>query len=468
MIKKTLKEIEIMSQGKGLKEEYENILIEGVSTDSRTIKKNQLFVPLIGEFFNAHEFIENAIENGAVASLWSKNETIPDIDFPFILVEDTLVALQQLAKNYRENLNIKIVGITGSNGKTSTKDILEALLSTQYKTQKTMGNLNNHIGVPLSILSLEEDTEIAVIEMGTGDFGEMALLSSIVQPNVAMITNIGDAHLEWFITLENVAIEKLDIINDLDSKGLFVYLGDDPILKEKIKDLKIEQNILKYGTGENNDYICELISLEENGLYFKLKSPIEKEFFLPLLGEHNIYNATGAILVARYFGIPIENIQYGLDHIDQTGSRNELIKANGFSILNDSYKSNPNSLRAALDTLYNMKQFSQKIVVLGDMQGLGEKEIEMHEEIGREIDPSEIEYIITIGPLSKSLAKASKENFSENNVISCDTNEEVMESLKKIIEPNAVILVKASRAFELENIVERLQKEVKLTNVQKD
>ena len=424
MIKKTLREIEGMSKGEGLKEKYKNILIEGVSTDTRTIKKSQLFVPLIGEFFNGHKFIEKAIENGAV---------------------DT-----------------KIVGITGSNGKTSTKDILDALLSTQYKTQKTMGNLNNHIGVPLSILSLEKGTEIAVIEMGTGDFGEMALLTSIVKPNVAMITNIGDAHLEWFKTLENVAIEKLDIINGLDPNGLFVCLGDDPILREEMKNLEIKQDVLKYGIGENNDYICELASLEESGIYFKLKSPIESEYFVPMLGKHNIYNATGAILVARYFNIPFENIQYGLDHVDKTGSRNELIKANGFFILNDSYKSNPNSLRAALDTLYNMKQFSQKVLVLGDMQGLGEKEIEMHEEIGREIDPSEIEYIITIGPLSKSLAKASKINFPENRVFSYDTNDEVMENLKKIIKPNAVILVKASRAFELENIVKRLENEVEV------
>lgn len=460
MIKKTLREIEKMSQGNYLKEEYRDILIEGVSTDTRTIKNGQLFIPLIGEFFNGHEFIEKAIDNGAGASLWSKNQPIPDIDFPFILVEDTLLALQQLARDYREQLDIKIVGITGSNGKTSTKDILDALLSSKYKTQKTLGNLNNHIGVPLSILDLDEDTEIAVIEMGTGDFGEMALLTSIAKPNVAMITNIGSAHLEWFFTLENVAIEKLDIVNELNPNGLFVYFGDDTLLINKVPHKEIKQKVLKYGSGENNDYICELISLEEDGLYFKLKSPFESEFFLPLLGEHNIYNATAAILVANYFDIPLENIQYGLDHINHTGSRNELVKANGFSILNDSYKSNPNSLKAALYTLYNMKQFKQKIVVLGDMQGLGEKEIEMHEEIGREIAPNEIEYIVTIGPLSKSLAEGSKVNFPENRVFSCDTNDEVMEVLKEIIKPNGVVLVKASRAFELENIVKRLEKEV--------
>lgn len=462
MIARELKKINKMINGESLNPKYENILIEGVSTDSRQIKEKQLFIPLIGENFNGHKFLQDAIEKGACATLWAKDEPVPDLDFPFILVDDTLIALQQLAKEYRKELDVKIIGITGSNGKTSTKDILDGLLDTQYKTQKTLGNFNNHIGVPLTVLDLEEDTEIAVIEMGTSDFGEIELLTSIVKPHVAIITNIGEAHLQWFKTRENVAKEKLEIIKGLDSDGLFVYWGDDPILKEKVKNLNIEQEILSYGIAKDNDYICELDSLEKNGLYFKLKSPIEERYFLPMLGKHYMYNATAAILVARYFNIPFENIQYGLDHMNATGNRNELIKAQGFSILNDSYKSNPSSLLAALDTLYNLEGFDQKIVVLGDMQGLGDTEIEMHEDVGRQIDPDEVEYILTIGPISKYLGKAAKINFSEDKIISCDTNDELMENLKKIVKPNSVVLVKASRAFELENIVERLQKEIKL------
>ena len=460
MIVRKLKKVSEMVNGEGLNPKYENILIEGVSTDSRKIKEGQLFIPLIGENFNGHKFLEDAIKKGACATLWTKDESVPDIDFPFILVDDTLIALQQLAKEYRKQLDIKIIGITGSNGKTSTKDILDGLLATQYKTQKTLGNFNNHIGVPLTVLDLEEDTEIAVIEMGTSDFGEIELLTSITKPHVAIITNIGEAHLQWFKTRENVAKEKLEIIKGLDSDGLFVYWGDDPILKEKIKELNIEQEILSYGIGENNNYICELDSLEENGLYFKLKSPIEERYFLPMLGKHYMYNATGAILVARYFDIPFENIQYGLDHMNATGNRNELIKANGFSILNDCYKSNPSSLLVALDTLYNLEGFDQKIVVLGDMQGLGDTEIEMHEDVGRQIDPKEVEYILTIGPISKHLGEAAKINFRKDKIISCNTNDEIMENLKRIIKPNSVILIKASRAFELENIVERLKEEI--------
>lgn len=461
MIRRNLKEIEKMLKTTALKNEYKEIVIEGVSTDSREIRKNQLFIPLIGEKFNGHEFIQQVVEKGAAATLWAKTEPVPNIDFPFILVEDTLIALQQLAKKYREQLDVKIIGITGSNGKTSTKDILDSLLSTKYKTKKTLGNLNNHIGTPLSILNLGEDTEIAVIEMGTSDFGEIQLLTSIVKPHVAIITNIGEAHLQWFKTEENVAKEKLEILNELDPEGLFVYWGDDPVLKEEVKKLNITQDILTYGIENNNDYQCELGELSDKGIYFKLKSPIEEEYFLPMLGKHYMYNAAAAILVARYFDVPLENIQYGLDHMNPTGNRNELIKAQGFSILNDSYKSNPSSLLVALDTLYNMEGYDQKIVVLGDMQGLGETEIEMHEEIGRKIDPKEIEYILTIGPISKYLGKAAKTNFSEDKIISCNTNDELMENLKKIVKFNSIILVKASRAFELENIVERLQSEIK-------
>ena len=191
MIKRNLKDIEKMAQGLELKKEYGEIFIEGVSTDSRQIKKGQLFIPLIGENFNGHKFIEKAIEKGASAALWCKDEPIPDFDFPFILVENTLIALQQLAKNYRNQLDVKVIGITGSNGKTSTKDILASILSIKYKTKKTMGNFNNHIGTPLTILNLDEDTEMAVIEMGTDNFGQISLLTSIARPDVAIITNIG-------------------------------------------------------------------------------------------------------------------------------------------------------------------------------------------------------------------------------------------------------------------------------------
>lgn len=460
MIKRRLIEIQEMAKGFDLAKEYEKVYIEGVSTDSRSIKKGQLFVPLIGENFNGHDFIEQAIEKGAAATLWSQNEPVPSEDFPFILVEDTLEALQSLAKEYRNQLDIKVIGITGSNGKTSTKDILASLLSTKYKTQKTLGNLNNHIGTPLTILSLDEDTEMAVIEMGTDNFGQISLLTSIAKPDVGIITNIGEAHLEGLKTKENIAKAKFEILEGLNPEGLFLYCGDDPILNKTTEKISIIQKISTYGTEETNDYRCELNMVDDNGISFRLKSPYEQDYFLPMLGSHNMLNATGAIAVARYFDVPVDSIQEGLYHVEKTGMRNELVFAEGFTILNDSYKSNPASLLAALDTLYTMKQYKQKIVVLGDMLGLGEQEIKMHEDIGVKIDPEEIEYVFTIGPLAAYIAKTAGLNFEKNKVISCRNKTQLIEKLKKVIKPNSIILVKASRPLELEEVVEKLKEEV--------
>jgi UDP-N-acetylmuramoyl-tripeptide--D-alanyl-D-alanine ligase len=463
MIKRNLKDIEKMVYGLGLKKEYEEIYIEGVSTDSRQIKKGQLFIPLIGENFNGHKFIDQAIEKGASATLWCKDEPIPNFDFPFILVEDTLIALQQLAKNYRNQLGVKVIGITGSNGKTSTKDILASILSIKYKTKKTMGNFNNHIGTPLTILNLDEDTEMAVIEMGTDNFGQISLLTSIAKPDVAIITNIGEAHLEGLKTKENIAKAKLEILEALNPNGLFIYCGDDPILKGQVENLNIVQQILTYGTKTFNDYQCELNMVDGNGISFKLKSPNLQDYFLPMLGKHNMLNATAAIVAAKYFNIPFETMQEGLYHIEKTGMRNELVYAEGYTILNDSYKSNPSSVLAALDTLYSIEGYKQKIVVLGDMLGLGEEEIKMHEEIGLKIDPNQIQYLFTIGPLAKYIAKTAKMKFEKNKIITCKNKPQLIEKLKKVIKSNSIILVKASRPLELEEVVEKLQKEVILT-----
>ena len=461
MIKRSLKDIEEMTQGFGLKKKHKDIYIEGVSTDSRKIEKGQLFIPILGENFNGHEFIMQVIEKGASATLWNKNEPIPEnVDFPFILVEDTLLALQNLAKEYRNQLNLKVVGITGSNGKTSTKDILASILATKYKTKKTMGNLNNHIGTPLTILNLDEDTEMAVIEMGTSNFGEISLLTSIAKPDIAIITNIGEAHLQDLKTRENIGRAKLEILEGLNPEGLFVYCGDDPLLKKEVENIDIKQKILAYGVEDLNDYQCQLGIVDQNSLSFSLKKPTCHDFFVPMLGKHHMYNATAAIAVADYLDISFESIQEGLYHIDKTGMRNELVYAEGFTILNDSYKSNPSSVLAALDTLYGLDGYKQKIVILGDMQGLGEDELKMHEEIGLKIDPRQVEYIFTIGPLSQHIAKAARINFKKDNIISCNNKVQLVEKVKRVIKPNALILVKASRALELEKVVDALRKEV--------
>lgn len=459
MICRSLREIQNMVKGYGLKKENEDIVIHGVSIDTRQIRPGQLYVPIVGERFNGHRFIQDAIARGAVAAIWSKNEAVPDVDIPIIFVDDSLTAIQDLAKSYREQLKAKVIGITGSNGKTSTKDILASLLRTKYKTQKTFGNLNNHLGVPLTILELEEDTEMAVIEMGTSNLGEIELLTNIACPDIAIITSIGAAHLDELITIENIIKAKLEIVKSLSPNGLFVYYGDHSMLNEKIKEMNLNHKTISFGSKSSNTCIPLLESSDEKGITFSLSKFHCPSFYLPMVGKHQMYNATAAIAVARYYGISFEQIQEGLLNIEFTGMRNEVISTGRYTILNDSYKSNPASLLAALDTLYNMKNYKRKIAVLGDMIGLGADEIKMHEEIGEKIDPNQIDYLLTIGPLAAHIAGTARPRFRNNRVFICENKDQLIQKLKSLAEYDSLILVKGSRMLKLEEIVEELKKE---------
>ena len=389
MIIKKLVDIEKLSGGKSLDKKYYDIKIEGVSTDTRSVEKNNLFVPLVGENFDGHNFLDQARKMGAVACLWQENLPTPNIDFPFILVENTLTGLQTLAKNYRESLDkIKIIAITGSNGKTSTKDIMDGILSTEYRTKKTMGNFNNHIGLPLTLLSFDENTEIGIVEMGTDGFGQIQSLTKIASPDLAIITNIGPSHLDLLKTKDNVAHAKFEILDGLKEDGVFIYNNDDEILNKIIVEYKIKQNILTLGQNNKASFRVELEKESIDGITFSLyEKDWVGEFHLPIIGRHNIYNAGISIVIARQLGLDHDQIQKGLYKIDKTGMRNELIQKENFTILNDAYKSNPNSLLAALDTLYGIDGFSHKAVVLGNMLDLGDDIVKLHSHIGPKIDP---------------------------------------------------------------------------------
>ncbi|MBS4534331.1 UDP-N-acetylmuramoyl-tripeptide--D-alanyl-D-alanine ligase [Clostridium sp. D2Q-14] len=456
MIKRKLKEIENMIKGQELNNEYNDVYIKGVSTDTRTIKNEQLFIPIIGENFDGHEFIKKAIENGAIATLWDKKHPIPDIDFPFILVDNTLKAIQNLSKAYRDQLDIKVVGITGSNGKTSTKDILSSILNTKYKTYKTQGNLNNELGVPLTLLSLEEDIDFAVIEMGMSSLGEIELLTNLASPNVAIITNIGTAHLQELKTKDNIIKAKLEIVKGLKSNGLFVYHGDDRDLKNAVNTLDIPQKQITFGKNDTNDYVVKMLSCNIDGLNFKIKSIDSPKLFLPMLGNHQIFNASSAIAVARHFGLSFDMINKGLTNIELTGMRSELIHGNGFDILNDSYNSNPDSTKAALNTITSLDNYTQKIIVFGDMLELGEEEINMHKEIGKKIDFTKIDYLFTFGDLAKYAAEEAKNKTSKEKVLSFNDKSKLIDTLKEILKDNSIILLKGSRGMKLEEIAKNL------------
>lgn len=458
MIKKTLRDIESLSQGEGLGEEFYDMEVKGVSIDSRKIVPGNLFVPIVGDRFDGHKFIRDAVDNGAVASLWQKDIPRPDIDLPLILVDDSLKAIQTLSKNYRDSLSkLRVIGITGSNGKTSTKDIMDGILSTNYKTQKTLGNLNNHLGVPLTLLSLEEDTEVAIVEMGTDGFGQIELLTQLASPDMAMITNIGPSHLDLLKTKDNVARAKFEILDGLKKDGVFIYNGDDIILNRIIAEYNIGQEVISFGEGPTNDFRVELVSESSKGIEFNLiEDGLSHRLKLDMLGRHNIYNAAASIVVARRLDISYDDIQKGLYNINPTEMRNEIIKREDLTILNDAYKSNPNSLLAALNTLYSIEGYENKAVVLGDMLDLGDGIVELHREIGPKIDPKKIDQIFTIGDLGREIGEAAKVNFDKDRIYHSATKEELVESIKENLIKGSLVLVKASRSVALETVIREL------------
>lgn len=456
MIKRTLKEIERMVLGHGLTNEQNEIIVEGVSINSRVIQQGNLFIPIIGEKFNGHQFVEQVKADGAVAALWQEDIPNPPENFPLIFVEDTLKALQQLASQYRNELSLKVVGITGSNGKTTTKDITASLFATTFNTRKTEGNFNNHIGLPLTVLQLSENTEVAVIEMGMSSRGEIQLLSEIAKPDLAIITNIGESHLQDLRSREGIAEAKLEILAGLNPNGSIIYHGDEPLLESRLKHKGFTK--ISFGQSEKSDYFPTLMHQENNGAYFSIPQT-DLEFFIPVLGMHNVYNTLAAIAAARFFEIPFSKIKKGLEMVALTNMRMEVIDGKGgITIINDAYNASPTSMKAALQLLYDMRGYNRKMVVLGDMLELGDDEVLFHQEIGKLLNPSFVDVVYTYGKLGKEIALGAKEVFPNQIVKSFTEKKNLIDDISVRVKPGDLILVKGSRGMKLEEIVQALKK----------
>lgn len=453
MIERKLLDIARMCDGELYNISHSDIVIKGVSTDSRTVEEGNLYIPIVGEKFDGHDFAFDALDKGASAIIWEKKRFLPRNDIPVIIVEDSFKAMTTLARSYRLSLKCKVVALTGSNGKTTTRDIITGLLKQKYKVQYTKKNFNNEYGLPKTIFELDEDLEVAVLELGTEKFGDISLLTDICRPDYAIITNIGDSHLLQLKTRENIARAKLEILEGLDENGIFLYNYDDPILKKVVKEFKLPERTFTYGTDKDCDFVIEPGIADASGTTFTIDNHI---YTIPLLGQHQMYNGGIAIVIAEFFKLDYPSIAKGLTDIDLTGMRNELIHQKNFDILNDSYKSNPQSLEACLKTVYSLKGYDKKIVVIGDMLELGEKEVEFHREIAEELDPQRLDYVLTIGTLAENIYDAAKQNFPEGTCFHFESKEELLEKLKEIITPNTLVMVKASRAMKLEDIVNGL------------
>ncbi|RKL65178.1 UDP-N-acetylmuramoyl-tripeptide--D-alanyl-D-alanine ligase [Salipaludibacillus neizhouensis] len=455
MMQKTLKEIAVWANGEVVGPDTNRIEVAGVSTDTRTIEKANLYIPIVGENFNGHDFVTGAIKNGAVGALWQKDQPNSPADVPLIYVDDTLVALQELAKNYLASLPAKVIAITGSNGKTTTKDMVTSVLSTTYKVQKTEGNYNNHIGLPLTILRLQEDTEIVVLEMGMSGRGEIELLSNLAQPEAAIITNIGESHLQDLGSREGISEAKFEITAGLRENGTLIIHGDEPLLTEKVDQSPF--HVITFGNSETNDYCPAHIQQKSNGTYFTLKDEAETEYFIPVLGKHNVNNALSAIAISKQMNVSIPDIKKGLEAIKITGMRTELIQGkDGVTVINDAYNASPTSMRAAIDLLQDLKHYKKKIVVLGDMLELGDKEETFHFEVGKGIDKEKINEVITFGQLGRKIAEGAKVNFPENRVFAYNDKQALIAKLKGTVEEGDIVLLKGSRGMKLEEVVYEL------------
>ncbi len=455
MLSANLDHISKMCGGTLLNETDGNIEIKGLSTDTRTLQKGNLYLPLKGDHFDGHNFIKQALEKGAAGFIWEKGRDLPSKDLPAVLVEESHEAMFQLASSYRNSIEgLKVIGLTGSNGKTTTKDVVSALLQQQYKVEKTPANLNNEIGLSKTILDLDPDCEVCVLEMGTDHMGDISLLTRIAQPDFALLLNIGDSHLETLGSKENIARAKLEILEGLKPNGFFLYNGDDIIIKRVLIEYILPQNSYSYGTNKDCDHIIEPMKFDETGNTFSLNDHV---YTIPLLGEHQMYNGSCAIIIAEWFGLDYSDIAKGLTNISLTGMRNELLHLKDFSILDDSYKSNPQSLNSFLRTAYALDQYSRKIAIIGDMLELGENAVKIHENIGKNIDSERLDYLITFGDLAYYIYINAKALYPEDHVFHFSEKEEMMAKLKELIIPRSLVLVKASRALHLETVVDELK-----------
>lgn len=446
-----LKILEEVIDGEGLYESFHHLEIHGVCIDSKNMKEGNLFVPII-RVKDGHEYVKEAMDNGAVASLWKKFYGTPPKGIPIIFVDDTLFALQQLAQFYRREINVKVIGITGSNGKTTVKDIIEGILSSTYRVHKTKGNFNSQIGLPLTILEMKRNTEFLILEMGMSEKGQIRNLSRIAQPDVAIITMIGQSHLETLGSREEIAKAKFEIIDGLNDDGLFLYNGDEPLLSQNINMLGIESK--SFGGKYTNDLFPTNVQLDEYGVHFKLNHS-KIQYDVPLHGKHNIFNTIVGIAVGQFYKVPIEKIQEALQQINIIQMRFQFLTAKtGFKIINDAWNASPSSMKAAIETLQTLNAYKKKMIVIGDMLELGKNAETYHREIGKMLNEESIQYVFTYGELAKIVAEEASKKYDTGKVQSFNNKAKIAEEVLKVITENDVVLLKGSREMALEQIVQ--------------
>ena len=428
------------------------ILIDKVSTDSRTIKRGELFVALRGENFDGHNFVEAVATAGATGAIVDSNwKGNAGDNFALIRAKDTLLAYQQLAANYRKSLKLSVVAITGSNGKTSTKDFAAAVLARRFRVTKTQGNFNNHVGLPRTILEATSQDEVAVWEIGMNHPGEVAVLAKIAAADVGIITNIGLAHIEFMGSREKIAEEKGALAEAIDAEGTVILNADDPFTKGIAT--RARGKVILAGTTAGTIRASEINQSGSATDFTILEGAHRCRAQLPVPGLHMVQNALLAVAAGRVFGLSLEECAAGLVAAPLTKARLQVKEIRGVQFLDDSYNANPDSMKAALRTLVELDAEGQRIAVLGEMRELGGESEAGHREVGEMAAALKVDHLIAIGNVAAGLADAAKQAGLENSSTVASTAE-AAELLAVIAAPGDLVLIKGSRLARTEQVIE--------------
>lgn len=432
-------------------ETHLNGSISKISTDSRDVDGETLFVALKGERFDANDFVGEVLEKGAKAVVCSRFD---GNDERVLLVEDTGKALLDIAKGYREKFKIPVIALTGSVGKTTSKGMIYAVVSKKYNTLKTAGNLNNEIGVPKTLFGLEESYEAAVIEMGMNHFGEISVLSKTVQPDIAVITNVGTAHIENLGSREGILKAKLEIRDGMKKDTPLIVNGDNDMLASFSSD---EFKIIRFGLDKDNDMYAENIVQTPDGNRFTAVYGDEKaEVFVPAVGLHNVYNALCAMCVGAVLGYTLKESAEGVADFESEGMRQKVREVRGMTFIEDCYNANPDSMSAALETLKTLKK-TRTIAVLSDMLELGSYSEKAHREVGEKTAQTGCDYVFTFGEQAKNISESASENGVNAKAFS--DKAELTKYLDGFLKEGDTVLFKGSRGMKTEEIFKTLYKE---------
>ena len=433
--------------------------IAGAVTDSRTVEKDFLFIPIKGERVDAHDFIPQVFEMGALVTL-SERE-LEEAPGPYILVDSSTEAMKKIAEFYREQLNIPIVGVIGSVGKTSTKEMLASVLSQKYDVLKTAGNFNNEIGLPLTMFRIREHHQVAVLEMGISDFGEMSRLARMAKPDIAVITNIGCCHLENLIDRDGILKAKTECFDYMKQGSLAVLNGDDDKLSTKLQ-VNGEPSVFyginnegKFGA-DKEIFATEVRNLGFEGMEAKINTPVGSFMaHISIPGEHNVYNALAATAVGIRLGLTLEEIKAGIEKAETIAGRTNFLKIGGITVIDDCYNANPVSMKTSIEVLSHAT--GRSIAVLGDMGELGADESKLHYQVGTCVGDMKIQALFCAGKLAKNYAQAAALANPACQVFYFESREDMTEKLLAYIQDGDSILIKASHFMEFPKVVEAIK-----------